>query len=60
MSKTHTLIVRGISKDEKNSLKRMAKKSIGKLSVNQIVLGIINFSTAKEISEHKSKKPNHP
>ncbi len=54
MSKKHTLIVRGVSKDEKNSLKRMAKKTAAKLSVNQVMLGLINQATAKEIHDFKN------
>lgn len=53
MGKTHTLIVRGVTKDQKNALKRIARKSNVKLSVNQVMLAIIGTQTFNEIKEYK-------
>lgn len=53
MPKTHTLIVRGVTKDAKNSLKRIASHSDGRLSVNQVILSMISKFTKDEIAAHK-------
>jgi len=53
MPKTHTLIVRGVTKDTKNSLKRIASHSDGRLSVNQVILSMISKFTKDEIASHK-------
>lgn len=55
-AKTHTLIVRGVSKEEKNSLKRLARKSPAKLSVNQYMLSVIESHTASERADFKKSK----
>lgn len=53
MQKTHTLIVRGVTKDVKMSLKRIANKSEGMLSVNQVILSMISKFTKDEIAAYK-------
>ena len=55
MPKTHTLIVRGVSKDQKNSLKRLSRNMAVKQSVNQVLLSIIQMTTEPEIEVHRSK-----
>lgn len=56
MAKTHTLIVRGVSKEQKNALKRIATKSSVKLSVNQVMLAMIGTQVFGEIEEYKKSK----
>ena len=50
-SKTHTLLVRGIEKSKKNSLKRIAK--LKRQSVNALILSIVDEVTAPEIQMHR-------
>lgn len=56
MAKTHTLIVRGVTKDQKNALKRMAKRYSVKQSVNQVMLAMISTQTHSEIKEFNNNK----
>lgn len=56
MAKTHTLIVRGVSKEQKNSLKRIARKFPVKQSVNQVMLAMISTQTITEIEDFKNAK----
>lgn len=56
MTKTHSILVRGLSKEQKNSLKRIAAKHPGKLSINQLMLLEIEEKTYPEIAEYKRLK----
>lgn len=47
--KTHTLITRGVSKDARNWLKRIAKEK--RTSVNSIVLNSIDFYRASDAAK---------
>jgi hypothetical protein len=49
--KTHTLIVRGVSKSVKNKLKRVAKGN--RLSVNSTMLHAIDYYLGNETSVNK-------
>jgi len=51
-AKTHTLIVRGVSKDAKNKLKRLVKKNRSG-SVNNEVLNAIDYYLGNPISTEK-------
>ena len=56
MAKTHSLIVRGVTKSVKNSLKRMALANSPKLSVNQVMLKMLSNHTESEILEFNGRK----
>lgn len=55
-TKGHTLIVRGISKAQKNSLKRLAMSKPVKTSVNYVMLQLIYDKTEKEIEVFELNK----
>ena len=54
MAKTHTLIVRGVEKAQKNSLKRQARNK--RQSVNGYLLGAIDILTCTEIDQYKKSR----
>lgn len=58
MGKTHTLIVRGLTKDQKNSLKRLAKAKNRLASVNSFMLDVIDDKTIHDIETFKIKQQN--
>jgi hypothetical protein len=51
-TKQHALYVRGLSKDQKNSLKRIARSRSIKVPVNTIILEMIQERTTGEIEEY--------
>jgi hypothetical protein len=52
--KQHSVFVRGLTKDQKYSLKRTAITR--RQSVNNVVLGLIDLATEEEIKEFKAFK----
>jgi uncharacterized protein (DUF1778 family) len=54
MGKMHTIIVRKVSRDVKNSLKRQAKRN--RQSVNGFLLEAIDSLTYNEIQDYKITK----
>ena len=52
----HTIYVRGVSKEVKNSLKRLAKKETGSATINGFLVKTFENMTTEEIKDHKSKK----
>lgn len=56
MVKPHTLIVRGLTKAQKDSLKRLAKDK--NQSVNGYLVTAIDLLTCLEISDYKKKQKN--
>lgn len=56
MGNTHTLIVRGLTKDQKNSLKRLAKAKNKLASVNSFMLQVIDDKTIHDIETFQIAK----
>lgn len=54
--KTYTLYVRGVSKDVRNSLKRMAKKITGSTTVNGFMLKQLESMTEDERKDFELAK----
>lgn len=54
-TKTHTLIIRGVAKSDKNKLKRIARER--KDSVNKVMLHAIEYYLGNQISTSKEIQP---
>jgi hypothetical protein len=56
MGKIHTIIVRGVTKAQKNSLKRQAKLKDKRASVNNFMLQLIYDKTIHDIESFEINK----